>query len=221
MTKYTSSVCGIVCLSVASACNSPSREPKADSKQPAANKSGDATSSAGNTTEGAGTDSHLLDPPAGYVLIAKCDRIMKKLPPDWSQSMSSNALPAAALLAKAVAVGKVSLCSERFAPQGISVAVRANIIEEARVNCEDSEFLSSSKLSITSPKPCAPPVTGEQTIYSERLGSNVELVTVKMRYSLNVANLSNQEKDVLKKGWAELIRSDSPAEQRRVTPDLE
>ena len=43
MVKYAS-VCGIVCLSVASACNFPNQAPKADSKLPAANKSGSAKS---------------------------------------------------------------------------------------------------------------------------------------------------------------------------------
>ena len=119
---------------------------------------------------------------------------------------------ATAIMDRVMSSGRFSICNESFAPPGITDEERANIIEAAVFNC-GSDTSASGKLSIKSPEPCAPPVTGYQEIENDSVGN----FTIKTRRTNNFANLSKQEKDVFKTKFAE-----SPSDWGQVsfTPDL-
>lgn len=156
----------------------------------------------------------MFTPPAGYVLISTCVEIVKKrsAPDPDAPAPSSSMAAAAAITDKIFASGRASLCSEYFAPPGITDKERGNIIESAAFNCESTAG-ASKKLSTKNPEPCAPPVTGFQRIENHSVGD----IFVKTRTTVNFANLSKQEKDAVKKGLAE-----SPWEggQADITQDL-
>ena len=209
------------CLFLVAACKEvvekPINQPGGSQKpinQPGGSPNGNAASSNGNSTKDTGTASHLLSLPAGYELIATCLKIIKEVERDPdAPAMSSSMAAATAIKDRVMSSGRASVCNESFAPPGITDRERVNIIEAAVFNC-GSDTGASGKLSIKSPEPCAPPVTGSQSIENDSVGN----FTIKTRRTINFANLSKQEKDVLKTAFAE-----SPiieGEQVSVTPDL-